>query len=102
MRTGEWTDLSNSSFFSVALLALTRAHATTTKSDIISNAPAPKTQIGLIQLAGSFHNSTAKLADKSWAGMAGGFYGIGGSEPHVKYFRNRMRKIPRCCMGTSQ
>ena len=29
------------------------------------------------------------------------FYGIGGSEPHVKYFKSRMIEITRCCSGTS-
>lgn len=56
----------------------------------------PKT----IQLAGSFHNSTAKLGDKSLDGKAGAIYGIGGSEPHVKYFKSRMKKIPRCCSAS--
>ena len=54
----------------------------------------------LIQLAGSFHNSNAKLGDKTLTGQAGGIYGIGGGEPHVKYFKNRMSKIPRCCAAS--
>ena len=54
----------------------------------------------VIQLAGSFQNSTAKLGDKSLTGQAGGIYGIGGSEPHAKYFNSRMRKLQRCCAAS--
>ena len=50
--------------------------------------------------AGSFQSSNAKLADKSLAGQAGGLYGIGGSEPYVKYFKSRMTQISRCCGST--
>jgi len=85
-------------FFSASLLSLTGAHATTTPSDIANVVPVTKTQTGLIQLAGSFHNSTAKLADKYLAGASGGFYGIGGSEPHAKYFKKKKPKA--CCSAT--
>ena len=57
--------------------------------------PAPATTIilpGVIQLAGSFQNSTAKLADKYLAGLAGGRYGIGGTEPRAPYFRKKKPK----------
>jgi len=86
--------------FGVSLLSLTGAHATTTPSDIANLVPVIKMQTGLIQLAGSFQNSTAKLADKYLSGASGGFYGIGGSEPHAKYFKNRMRKVTRCCANS--
>ncbi len=80
------------------LLSAASAEASTTQGDTGGTAPAatslsPK----VIQLAGSFHNSPAKLGDKHLSGQAGGRYGIGGSEPRVKYFKNRMKKIPRCC-----
>ena len=55
---------------------------------------------GAIQLAGSFHSSNAKGGDKLMSGLAGGRYGIGGSEPKAKYFKNRMKKIPRCCANS--
>jgi hypothetical protein len=84
-------------FFSAGLLSLTSAHAATTQGNIANVASPTAEQTGVIRLAGSFHNSTAKLADKSLGGYAGGFYGIGGNEPKVKYFRSRMKKIPRCC-----
>ena len=87
--------------FSAGLLGFTGAHATTTQGDLASVAPVIAVQSGVLQLAGSFQNSTAKLADKSLGGFAGGFYGIGGSEPQVKYFKNKKKKIPRCCAGTS-
>jgi len=38
---------------------------------------------GSFQLAGSFQNSTAKLADKYLAGRSGGRLGIGGTESVV-------------------
>ncbi len=44
-----------------------------------------------IQLAGSFQNSTAKLGDKYLAGLAGGRYGIGGTEPRAPYFRKKKK-----------
>jgi hypothetical protein len=49
---------------------------------------------GIIQLAGSFHNSTGKLNDKYLAGKSGGWYGIGG--PESKIFKKK-RKIVTCC-----
>jgi len=42
------------------------------------------------QLAGSFQNSTAKLADKYLTGRSGGRYGIGGSESVV--FKKKKQK----------
>ena len=84
----------------VGLLSFTGARATTTLGDDGDVATAAA-QTGVIQLAGSFHNSNAKLADKTLGGQAGGMHGIGGSEPHAKYFKSRMKKIPRCCTGTS-
>ena len=48
---------------------------------------------GTVQLAGSFHNSPAKLNDKYLAGKSGGWYGIGG--PESKIFRKK--KIVPCC-----
>ena len=56
-------------------------------------APATTLPPKVIQLAGSPN----KLGDKSLSGLAGGFYGIGGNEPKAKYFRSRVKKIPRCC-----
>jgi len=41
---------------------------------------------GVIQLAGSFTSSNAKLGDKYLAGMAGGRYGAGGTESRI--FKN--------------
>jgi hypothetical protein len=43
-----------------------------------------------IQLAGSFQNSTAKLADKYLAGRSGGRYGIGGTESVI--FKKKKKK----------
>ena len=43
-----------------------------------------------IRLAGSFQNSTAKLADKYLAGRSGGRYGIGGSESVI--FKKKKKK----------
>src|SRR5262245_49638610 len=54
----------------------------------------------LIQLAESNTKSPNKLADKYMPGAAGGIYGIGGSEPKAKYFKSRMKKIPRCCAAS--
>jgi hypothetical protein len=91
-------------FFSVAasLLTLASAHATATQGDVSNVASAPSAQPEVVlRLAGSFHSSNAKLGDKSLDGRAGGIYGVGGSEPHVRYFKSRMKKIPRCCTGTS-
>ena len=42
------------------------------------------------QLAGSFQGSGAKLADKYLAGMAGGRYGIGGTESII--FKKKKKK----------
>jgi hypothetical protein len=53
---------------------------------------------GIIQLAGSFHNSTGKLNDKYLAGKSGGWYGIGG--PESKIFKKK-RKIVPCCNSKS-
>lgn len=86
-------------FFSAGLLTLASAHATT-QGDIGNVASVTTQQIGIIRLAGSFHNSTNKLGDKMLSGAAGGFYGIGGNEPRAKYFSSRMKKIPRCCSSS--
>jgi hypothetical protein len=85
---------------SAGILSLAGAHATTTPGDIANVAPIATTETGVIRLAGSFHNSNAKLGDRSLGGYAGGFYGIGGSEPKVKSFKDRMKKIPRCCANS--
>src|SRR5262245_61223846 len=53
-----------------------------------------------IQLAESNTKSPNKLADKFMSGAAGGIYGIGGGEPKAKYFKSRMKKIPRCCAAS--
>jgi len=66
------------------------------QEDAGRTAPATTLSPKLLQLAGSPN----KLADKSMAGLAGGFYGIGGNEPRAKYFRSRMKKIPRCCTAS--
>lgn len=71
--------------------------ATTQRSSVPA---AIRVSSGAIQLAGSFHSSNAKAGDKLLAGLAGGRYGIGGSEPKAKYFKNRMKKIPRCCANS--
>jgi hypothetical protein len=70
---------------------------TTQRSSMPAAIRAPS---GTIQLAGSFHSSNAKAGDKLLGGMAGGRYGIGGSEPKAKYFKNKMKKIPRCCANS--
>ena len=68
------------------------------QGDASGTAPASMTvSPKVIQLAAAFNKSPNKLADKYLSGQAGGRYGIGGSEPRVKYFKNRMKKIPRCC-----
>jgi len=87
-------------FLSAALLSSANARATLTQGDCDNLAPVTRAQARIIQLAGSFHNSTAKLGDKSLSGQAGGFYGIGGSEPHVKYFKKK--KPPQCCASKSR
>ena len=46
-----------------------------------------------IRLAGSFHDSPAKLNDKYLAGKSGGWYGIGG--PESKIFKKK--RIVPCC-----
>jgi hypothetical protein len=80
------------------LLSAAIAQASTTERDAGGAAPTAMTlSPKVIQLAGSFTNSPGKLADKYLSGQAGGRYGIGGSEPRVKYFKSRMKKIPRCC-----
>src|SRR5262249_37925883 len=77
-------------FFGACLLGLTGARATTTSGDIAASAK--KTQTSLMQVADWNSKSPNKLGDKSLDGKAGGIYGIGGSEPHVKYFKSRMKK----------
>jgi hypothetical protein len=69
---------------SVGLLSAIDAQAAPTQGR--SDAPAPaatRLPPAMVQLAGSFQNSTAKLADKYLAGRAGGRYGIGGTESVV-------------------
>ena len=80
------------------LLSAASAQASTTQRAAGGTAPAAMTvSPKFIQLAGAFNKSPNTLADKYLSGQAGGRYGIGGSEPRVKYFKNRMKKIPRCC-----
>jgi hypothetical protein len=83
--------------FSAALLGLTGVQAATRSGDIADTTPVTKMQTGVTQVAESNSKSPNKLGDKYLDGKAGGFYGIGGSEPHVKYFKSRMKKIPPCC-----
>ena len=66
--------------------------ATTQRSSVPA---AIRVSSGAIQLEGSFHSSNAKAGDKLLAGLAGGRY-----EPKAKYFKNRMKKIPRCCANS--
>jgi hypothetical protein len=69
------------------------------------NQPVPvaiKIPSGAIQLAGSFHNSPNKGADKYMSGLAGGRYGIGGSEPQAKHLKNKKKKPQPCCGATSR
>lgn len=87
-------------FLSAGLLTLTSAHAMTTQGDVATVASATTQRVGVIRLAGSFHNAPNKLGDKMLSGAAGGFYGIGGNEPRAKYFKSRMKKIPRCCSSS--
>jgi hypothetical protein len=89
-------------FFAAGLLSPTDAHATTTQSDVATIASPADAQTGLMQLAESNSRSPNKLDDKYLDGKAGGIYGIGGSEPHVKYFKNKMKKPKPCCTGKSQ
>ena len=77
------------------LLISVGAQAATTQGYPVPEAT--KIPSGAIQLAGSFHNSPNKGGDKLLSGQAGSRYGIGGSEPKAKYFKDRMKKIPRCC-----
>ena len=73
------------------LLSSAGDQATTTQ--IYPSEPASmaaKVPSDAIQLAGSFQNSTAKLADKCLAGRSGGRYGIGGSESVV--FKKKKKK----------
>jgi|SRR5215470_1267186 len=79
--------------FAAGLLTLADAHATTTVGDIANVAPMKQALTGVIRLAGSFHNSPAKLNDKYLAGKSGGWYGIGG--PESKIFKKK--KIVPCC-----
>jgi hypothetical protein len=75
------------------LLSAASAQASTTQGDAGGTAPAAMTlSPKVIQLAGSFNKSPNKLADKYLSGQAGGRYGIGGSEPRVKYFKNKIKK----------
>jgi hypothetical protein len=67
------------------------ARATTTQ--IYPSDPTPaatKVPSDAIRLAGSFQNSTAKLADKYLAGRSGGRYGIGGTESVI--FKKKKKK----------
>jgi hypothetical protein len=50
-----------------------------------------------VQVAESNIKSPNKLGDKYLDGKAGAIYRIGGSEPHVKYFKSRVKRIPLCC-----
>lgn len=77
------------------------AGASTAPSDAGGAAP-PATTLPpkVIQLAESNSKSPNKLGDKYLDGKSGGMYGIGGGEPHAKYFKNSMKKIPRCCAAS--
>jgi len=88
-------------FVCVGLLGAA-AQASMAQVDADRAVPATASSPKPLQLAGAFAKSTNKLGDKYLDGKAGGIYGIGGSEPHVKYFKSRMPKIPRCCTGTSR
>jgi hypothetical protein len=52
---------------------------------------------GLMQVAESNTRSPNKLADKYMSGLAGGRYGVGGSEPQAKHLKNKKKKITPCC-----
>ena len=82
----------------LALSILLCAGASTVRSDAGGAAlPATTLPPKVIQLAESNSKSPNKLGDKFLDGKSGGIYGIGSSEPHAKYFKSRMKKIPRCC-----
>jgi hypothetical protein len=73
------------------LLGPAAARAATTQGDPAASTPAATNMLpDAIQLAGSFQNSTAKLADKYLTGRSGGRYGIGGSESVV--FKKKKQK----------
>ncbi|HEV8715674.1 MAG TPA: hypothetical protein VGX03_22955 [Candidatus Binatia bacterium] len=75
------------------LLSSAGAQATATQGyPAAPMSAATKMRSGVIQLAGSFQNSTAKLGDKYLAGQAGGRYGIGGTEPRVPYFKKKKKQ----------
>jgi len=73
------------------LLSPAAARAATTQGYPADSTPAATNMLpAAIQLAGSFQNSTAKLADKYLAGKSGGRYGIGGTESVV--FKKKKKK----------
>ena len=72
-------------------LASAGARATTTQTyPPHSTSAAAKVPADAIRLAGSFQNSTAKLADKYLAGRSGGRYGVGGTESVI--FKKKKKK----------
>ena len=74
-----------------SLLGSAAAQAATTQGyPADSTSAATRMPPDAIQLAGSFQNSTAKLADKYLAGRSGGRYGIGGTESVV--FKKKKKK----------
>jgi hypothetical protein len=82
----------------VGLLSSVGAMATTAQG--YSGDRMPKVTdlpLGAIQLAGSFHNSPAKLNDKYLAGKSGGWYGIGGPESKIV---KKKKKIVPCCSNS--
>jgi hypothetical protein len=87
----------------IALSILLSAGASTARGDAGGTAPPIATlPPKVIQLADSNTKSPNKLGDKYLDGKAGGIYGIGGSEPHVKYFKNKKKKPRPCCGATSR
>jgi len=85
------------------LLSAASAQAATAQGDAGGTAPAATTlSPKVILLAESNTKSPNKLGDKSLDGKAGGVYGIGSSEPHVKYFKNKKKKPRRCCGAASR
>jgi len=66
------------------LLSSAGARAAATQGDPVTPmSAATKMPSSVIQLAGSFRNSNAKLGDKYLQGKSGGRYGIGGTESKI-------------------
>jgi hypothetical protein len=93
------TAIALSTLLCACLLNASAAKAADGSMDVRATA-ATTMPYGLLQVAESNTKSPNKGADKYMSGQGGGRYGIGGSEPKVKYFNAKMKKIPRCCVAS--